>query len=88
MVCSTAPTSPSPYDGACPVSLLPRLARALKAPIDVLVDEEAFSAAEGRSRRGPPSRLKQQLQRISQLPKSQQKFVSQMLDTVLAQHAG
>jgi len=72
-----------------PVSLLPRLARALKVPIDSLVDEDApSSAASSRTRRGPPSRLEQQLEQISQLPRARQKFVSQMLDTVLAQHAG
>lgn len=70
-----------------PVSLLPRLARALKVPIDVLVDEEASSSAAS-SRTRPPSRLEQQLERISQLPRARQKFVVQMLDTVLAQHAG
>ena len=72
-----------------PVSMLPGLARILKAPIDSLVDEEASSlAASSRTRRGPPSRLEQQLERISRLPKTQQKFVAQMLDTVLAQHPG
>lgn len=72
-----------------PVSLLPRLARILAVPIDALIDEEASpSSVLSRSRRGPPSRLEQQLHRISQLPKSQQKFVVQMLDTVLAQHPG
>lgn len=72
-----------------PVSMLPRLARALKAPIDSLVDDEtSSSAASSRTRRGPPSRLEQQLERISQLPKARQKFVVEMLDTVLAQHPG
>lgn len=72
-----------------PVSLLPRLARALGVPIEILIEEDAMpSSAQGRSRRGPPSRLEQQLQRISQLPKARQKFVVEMLDTVLAQHAG
>lgn len=72
-----------------PVSMLPRLARTLKVPIDSLVDEDASSSAASiRTRRGPPSRLEQQLQRISQLPKARQKFVVQMLDTVLAQHPG
>jgi hypothetical protein len=39
-----------------------------------------------RTRRGPVSRLEQQLDAIARLPKARQKFVSDMLDTVLAQH--
>lgn len=71
-----------------PVSLLPRLAHSLATPIDALIDEDATSSSDqGRSRRGPASRLEQQLQQISQLPKARQKFVVQMLDTVLAQRA-
>lgn len=37
------------------------------------------------SKRGPMSRLQQQIIAIEQLPKAKQQFVSQMLDTVLAQ---
>lgn len=72
-----------------PVSLLPRLARALAISLEALVDNEAgpATAFEARTRRGPASRLEQQIARVSQLPKAQQKFVMQMLDTVLAQHA-
>ena len=44
-----------------------------------------FSA--GRTRRGPASRLEQQLDALSQLPKARQKVVSQVLDAMLAQHA-
>ncbi|GAB2933842.1 hypothetical protein [Hafnia psychrotolerans] len=36
-------------------------------------------------KRGPASRLEQQIQMIGQLPKSKQKFVSEMLDAVIAQ---
>ncbi|EOI3477918.1 hypothetical protein ACMSZN_002433 [Cronobacter dublinensis] len=41
-------------------------------------------------KRGPASRLKQQIQIISLLPKSKQKLVSEMLDAVItqAQQAG
>jgi hypothetical protein len=34
------------------------------------------------------SRLEQQLDAIARLPKAEQKFVSKMLDSVLAQYAG
>ena len=37
------------------------------------------------ARRGPASRLQQQIDAVAQLPKTKQQFVSQMLDTVLAQ---
>lgn len=39
-------------------------------------------------KRGPASRLQQQIKALAQLPKAKQQFVSQMLDTVLAQTAG
>jgi len=70
-----------------PVSLLPRLARALTVAVDVLIDDEAASTpTQGRTRRGPPSRLEQQLDAISQLPKARQRVVSEVLDAMLAQH--
>lgn len=73
-----------------PVSMLPRLAKLLSTPIEALigdVDERASAATTSRrTRRGPASRLEQQLDAIAQLPKAQQRFVSDMLDTVLAQH--
>ncbi len=69
-----------------PVSLLPRLARALSVAVEELIDGEAAAQPlQGRTRRGPPSRLEQQLDAISRLPKAKQKFVVEMLDTVLAQ---
>lgn len=72
-----------------PVSLLPRLARALGVAIETLIEEGTATtpAGQGRSRRGPASRLERQFECVAQLPKAQQKFVMQMLDTVLAQHA-
>jgi hypothetical protein len=33
----------------------------------------------------PPAKLQKQIERIQKLPKSQQRFVMEMLDTVLAQ---
>lgn len=66
-----------------PVSLLPPLARALAVPIEDLIGEEG--AAPPITRRGPVSRVQQQLERIQELPRAQQRFVMQMLDTVLNQ---
>jgi transcriptional regulator with XRE-family HTH domain len=63
------------------VSALPVIARALHVSIEELIGEDA----KRNSKRGPASRLEQQLDQISQLPRAKQKFVSQMLDTVLQQ---
>ena len=73
-----------------PVSLLPGLARALRVSVEAMIDEEQAQAptAPARTRRGPASRLEQQLDAISQLPKARQKIVSEVLDAMLAQHAG
>lgn len=65
-----------------PVSALPGLAKALAVPIETLL-----GAAYGTAKRGPAPKLQRQLERVSQLPKSQQRFVEQMLETVLAQAA-
>lgn len=74
-----------------PVSMLPGLAKVLGISIEALIadDDAARIAATTprRTRRGPVSRLEQQLDAIAKLPKARQKFVSDMLDTVLAQHA-
>ncbi len=64
-----------------PVSALPVVARTLAVPLD-----EIFGEGEQASRkRGPAPRWQQQIEAISRLPKAQQRFVAQMLDTVLAQ---
>jgi transcriptional regulator with XRE-family HTH domain len=63
------------------VSALPIVARALSVSL-----EELFGETEQRSRkRGPAPKWQQQIEAIAQLPKTQQRFVSQMLETVLAQ---
>ena len=47
---------------------------------------EALLAEEPKpSKRGPAPKIQQQLERISQLPKTQQRLVMQMLEGVLAQ---
>lgn len=64
------------------VALLPPLAAALTTTVEDLIGLPAQRLA---GRRGPAPKLQQQLEQVSQLPKAQQKFVSQMLDTVLQQ---
>jgi len=67
-------------------SLLPTIADILDRSLDeLLLGEPAMRKA---SKRGPASRLQQQIDAVAQLPKSEQRFVSKMLDNLLAQHQG
>jgi len=65
-----------------PVSTLPTLARLLNASIDELL---GVATKQASSKRGPASRLQQQIEQIRSLPRAQQTFVSKMLDTVIQQ---
>jgi transcriptional regulator with XRE-family HTH domain len=63
-----------------PVSMLPELAHLFGITVDELV------GIKGQPRKpGPTSKLQRQLQLLQDLPRSKQRFVSQMLDTVLQQ---
>ncbi len=62
------------------VSMLPRLARVLGMSAEALIGETVKPA-----RRGPTPKLQQQMQRISQLPKTKQRFVMGVLESVFAQ---
>jgi transcriptional regulator with XRE-family HTH domain len=62
------------------VSMLPGLAKVLGVSTEALIGEE-----EKPAKRGPTPKLQQQMERISQLPRTKQRFVMEMLDTVLAQ---
>jgi len=63
-----------------PVSALPELAKVLGVSVSELLGAETQPA-----KRGPTPKLQRQLEQLFQLPRSQQRFVSQMLDTVLQQ---
>jgi transcriptional regulator with XRE-family HTH domain len=65
-----------------PVSALPTLARHLGVAVEELMGEQPPAA-----RRGPAPKLQQQIERIQQLPRSKQRFVIEMLDTLLQQTA-
>jgi transcriptional regulator with XRE-family HTH domain len=65
-----------------PLSALAPLARALSVTLEELVEQVT---EKPKGKRGPIPKLQQQLDTISALPKPQQKFVMQVLDTVLAQ---
>jgi len=64
------------------VALLPPLAVALGLSVEELIGETEIQPA---LRRGPVSRVQQQLERIQQLPRAKQRFVIEMLETVLQQ---
>jgi DNA-binding XRE family transcriptional regulator len=64
-----------------PVSALATLARARSGCLWELEGEESAAAAK---KRGPAPKL-QQMERIQRLPRAQQRFVMQVIDTVLAQ---
>jgi transcriptional regulator with XRE-family HTH domain len=64
-----------------PVSLLPAIAHALAVSVEALIGQKEATPAK----RGPAPKLLQQMERIQRLPKAQQRFVIQMIDTVLAQ---
>ena len=64
-----------------PVSLLPQIAETLTVSLDELIGKKNVQPAK----RGPAPKLQQQIERIQQLPRTQQRFVMQMLDTVIAQ---
>jgi transcriptional regulator with XRE-family HTH domain len=66
-----------------PVSTLPLLAEALDVSIEALIG----GTPKVTHKRGPAPKLQQQLEQLSRLPKPQQRLVSQLIDSVLAQAA-
>ena len=76
------------YEGGrlrLPASLLPLLAQELQLPVEALLGQA--STAKAPAKRGPAPRLAQHMERINALPKTQQKFVMQMIEMALAQAA-
>jgi len=64
-----------------PASMLPLLAQVLELTPEELLGQ----VVKPKLRKGPTPRILQQLERISQLPKTKQHVVSEMLEMVLAQ---
>lgn len=64
-----------------PVSMLQSLAETLTVTVDTLLGADQPKAAK----RGPAPKLQRHFERVSQLSKPKQKFVMEMLETVLAQ---
>jgi transcriptional regulator with XRE-family HTH domain len=65
-----------------PVSALPVVAKLLQVQLEELFGESSHA---GRGKRGPMSQLERSIGRIAELPRQKQKFVMEMLETVLAQ---
>lgn len=63
------------------VALLPPLANALGTTVEDLLGE----AAKRGGKRGPVPKLQQTLEQVSQLPKSRQRVIHEVLDSMLAQ---
>ena len=59
------------------------LAQTLSVSLEELFGEGKQAA---RGKRGPASKRQHQIKAIAKLPKARQRFVIEMLDTVLAQH--
>lgn len=68
-----------------PVSALPVVAHTLSVSLEELFGETESVATP--RKRGPVPRWQQQIEAIARLPKTQQRFSAQMLDTVLAQQS-
>lgn len=67
-----------------PVSALPVVAGKLGVSLEVLFGEEHAKAARA-AKRGPVPQWQRQIEAVAQLPKSQQQFVSRMIEMALAQ---
>lgn len=65
-------------------AMLPVLADILDLSLDELLNGQPSTRAPGK--RGPASRLQQQVDAIAQLPKAEQRVVSKVLDAMIAQH--
>ncbi len=61
-----------------PLSMLSPLAAALRISVAELIEDDAPNGKPG-----PTPKLQRQIDQVSQLPKAKQRFVSEMLDTVL-----
>lgn len=66
-----------------PVSALPAVARTLSVSLEVLFGDEPQQSVSRRP--GPVPQWQQHIEAIAKLPKARQRFVAEMLQTVLAQ---
>jgi transcriptional regulator with XRE-family HTH domain len=67
-----------------PASMLPLLSQILGLTPDELLGQSA-SRKKPKTKPGPASKLDQQIERIRQLPRTKQLFITEMLEIALAQ---
>ncbi|WP_317930583.1 helix-turn-helix transcriptional regulator [Halioxenophilus sp. WMMB6] len=63
-----------------PASMLPTLAKLFAVPLEQLIGIAALPP-----KRGPASTLQMQMEQIHSMPKSKQKFITEMLDALIKQ---
>lgn len=63
-----------------PASLLPTFAKLFAVPLEQLVGMESLPAKRGRA-----STLQRQMEQISNMPRSKQKFITEMLEALIQQ---
>jgi transcriptional regulator with XRE-family HTH domain len=66
------------------VAMLKPLANILAISVEELLNDPTLTTNK---KRGPSSKLEQQIEQIQQLPRTKQKFVMEMLETVIQQQA-
>jgi len=64
------------------VAMLKPVADALQVTLEELLEDDSTAT---KKKRGPSSKLEQQIEKIQQLPRTKQKFVMEMLETVIQQ---
>jgi transcriptional regulator with XRE-family HTH domain len=63
-----------------PVSMLPRLAQLFSVSLEVLVGTEKMPI-----KRGPASILQRQIEQVGLMPRTKQKFITEMLEALIKQ---
>ena len=62
-----------------PISVLPKMSLILATPIDEII------GIKQKTKRGPASKLQNQIEMIRSMPRTKQKFISEMLDALIKQ---
>lgn len=66
------------------VELIRQLSKELSIPVEELIDAPKV---EKRKKRGPASVLERQVEKIGTMPRTKQKFISEMLDALIQQQS-
>jgi transcriptional regulator with XRE-family HTH domain len=68
------------------VALRPEQLQALATALNVSTDELVGHPSRSNRKSGPPSQLERRIEALRQLPREKQRFVIQLLDTVLREN--